>query len=169
MAAVLLWAAVSKLRRPAQTASDFKQLGLPAPGIFARLVPFAEGATAFVLVGAPGWGGVVAFAMLTGFTALLISLVRSGRVVSCGCFGSSSAEPVSVVEIVRNGFLLVLAAVAATATSLTRPDLADVIVITTAAAVAAVVLQLVSVFRLSGSLFGGELAGELLDNPELVQ
>lgn len=161
LAAVLLWAAGSKLLRPAETAADFRQLGLPAPTLLARLVPIVELATAILLLVAPGWGGVVGFALLAGFTALLIALVRSGRVVSCGCFGSSSTEPVSVVEVARNCLLLIMAASAASSSGLVRPALPDFVVVSTSAVVGLLLLQLLALSRVAGGLFGAELAGEL--------
>ncbi len=161
LAAVLLWAAGAKLLRPTETAADFRQLGLPAPMLLARLVPLVEIATALLLLMAPGWGGVVGFALLAGFTALLLAVVRSGRVVSCGCFGSSSTEPVSMVEVARNGLLLLAAAVAATSTGLVRPALPDLVVVSTTAIVGLLLLQLLALSRVAGGLFGAELAGEL--------
>lgn len=114
LAAVLVVAAVAKLRDPEATAADFASLGLPAGPLLARAVPAAELATAAALVLNPGWGGVVAFALLAAFTAVLASVIRSGRVATCACFGGSTAEPVSARHLVRNGVLLALAAIAAT-------------------------------------------------------
>ena len=161
LAAVLLWAAGAKLMRPAETASDFRQLGVPAPGLLARVVPLVEIGTAILLVVAPGWGGVVGFALLSGFTALLVAVIRSGRVVACGCFGSSSTEPVSIVEIARNGLLLLLAAAAASSNGLVRPTLPDVVAVSTSIVIGLLLLQLLALSRVAGGLFGAELAGEL--------
>lgn len=114
VAAVLAVAAVAKLRRPAETERDFADLGLPAASTLARLVPAAELVVAALLVILPGWGGVVAFGLLALFTANLAVVVRSGRLVSCACFGAASRAPVSARHLVRNGALLVLCLVAAT-------------------------------------------------------
>ncbi len=113
LAAILVVAAVAKLRRPDRTARDFAELGLVAPDLLARLVPIAEVGCAAALVLAPAWGGVVSFALLAGFTAVLAQVVRSGRVVSCSCFGGASSRPVSARTLARNAGLLALAAIAA--------------------------------------------------------
>lgn len=105
-------AAVAKLRSPVETAEDFRSLGLPRPDLAARLVPAVELVTAAALILSPGWGAVCAFAILAAFTATLAAVVRSGRVVSCACFGGTSSAPVSKRHLVRNGVLLVLALVA---------------------------------------------------------
>jgi uncharacterized membrane protein YphA (DoxX/SURF4 family) len=114
LAGVLAVAGVAKLRHPAATARDFAALGLPAPEVLAGAVPAAELACAAALVLVPGWGGVAAFGLLAVFTADLAAVVRSGRVVSCACFGAASRAPVSARHLVRNGGLLVLALAAAT-------------------------------------------------------
>lgn len=114
LAGVLAVAGVAKLRRPADTAADFASLGLPAARPLAVVVPVVELACAALLVVVPGWGGVAAFGLLALFTANLVAVVRSGRVVSCACFGSASRSPISARHLVRNGALLVLALAAAT-------------------------------------------------------
>ena len=114
LALVLVVAAGAKLRRPSQTADELATLGLRQAGVLAWLVPAVELATAAALVVAPAWGGVLAFALLAAFTAVLVPVVRSGRLVTCSCFGGISSRPVSPWTLVRNGGLLALAAVAAT-------------------------------------------------------
>ena len=116
LAAVLAWAGVAKLRRPGATADDFAELGLPGAGLLSIAVPVAELVTAILLVLVPGWGGVVAFGLLAVFTANLAMVVRSGRLVSCACFGGSSRDPVSSRHLVRNLVLLAMAMAAATVT-----------------------------------------------------
>ncbi len=114
LALVLAWAGVAKLRRPTATADDFAELGLPWPTRLAVAVPVIELVTAALLVVIPGWGGVAAFGLLAVFTANLAVVVRSGRVVSCACFGEASRAPVSSRQLARNGLLAGLALVAAT-------------------------------------------------------
>lgn len=114
LAVVLAWAAISKLRRPVVTAADMAGLGLPYAPALAWIVPVVELVVAGALLTVPGWGGVVAFALLAAFTALLASVVRSGRAVPCACFGGTSRQPVSSRHLVRNAVLLGLAALAAT-------------------------------------------------------
>ena len=113
LALVLVVAAGAKLRRPEATAGELAALGLLAAAPLARLVPLVELATAATLVVAPAWGGVVAFALLAAFTTVLVGVLRSGRVVSCACFGGIAERPVSALTLARNAALLALAAVAA--------------------------------------------------------
>ncbi len=160
LALVLLAAAAAKLRRPDTTAGDFAALGLPAPKLLARLVPFAEVAVAALLLVLPGWGGVAAFAMLAGFSALLVGLIRSGSQVACSCFGAVSDEPVSWVEIARNLVLLLMAAGAATLDRLVAPTFEAIVLVTAAGVIAAVMTQLVAFKRDVGVIWSTTLAGE---------
>ncbi|MEM7275441.1 MAG: MauE/DoxX family redox-associated membrane protein [Actinomycetota bacterium] len=114
LAGVFVFAAVAKARDPEGTARDFASLGLPRPRWWAAAVPVAEAVTAALLVLAPGWGGVAAATLLAGFTANLATVVRSGRVAHCACFGGASTEPVSVRHLVRNAVLLIPALAAST-------------------------------------------------------
>ncbi len=114
LAGVLALAAVAKIRRPEATAEDFAGLGLPRPAALAVAVPAVELGCAILLVVLPGWGGVAAFGLLSLFTALLVSVIRSGRVVSCACFGANDRDPISVRHLIRNGVLGLLALAAAT-------------------------------------------------------
>lgn len=114
LAVVLAVAAVAKTRDPVATANDFASLGLPRAGLWARIVPGLEMATACLLVLNPGWGGVAAFGLLSAFTANLLLVIRSGRPAHCACFGGTSASPVSARHVVRNLGLLALALAAAT-------------------------------------------------------
>lgn len=114
LAVVFVIAAVAKLADRDGTTDDFGSLGLPEPARWATLVPLLELAVALTLVVLPGWGGVVAFALLAAFTANLAIVLRSGRVAHCACFGGSSTKPVSVRHLLRNAGLLLLALLAAT-------------------------------------------------------
>lgn len=115
LAAVMVRAAVAKLGSRQETADDFASLGLVAAGPLAVIVPILELAVAVLLVVAPGWGGVVAAALLTAFTAVLARVLRrpEGLAPSCACFGGASRSPLSWRHLVRNGTLLALALVAA--------------------------------------------------------
>ncbi len=116
VAAVLVMAAVGKLRDPQAAADEFAALGLGAASALSRIVPGLELATAAALVVAPGWGGAVAFALLVGFTTVLVTTMirwpegtpRPG----CACFGGSSHEPIGVRHLVRNLALLALCGLA---------------------------------------------------------
>ena len=113
LAAVFVIAAGAKLRRPEATVEELNEIGLRAPRALAWLLPLAELGAAAALVVTPNWGGVVSFALLAAFSVVLVRLVRSGRPVACRCFGGYSTKPVSPLTLVRNGGLLVLAALAA--------------------------------------------------------
>lgn len=115
LAVVLAVAAGAKLVGRADTGDEMAQLGLAAPGVLAWLVPAAELVAAGLLVVVPAWGGIFAFALLAAFTAVLVQVLRSGRTVSCNCFGGLTSRPVSRWSVARNLVLLALAAVAATA------------------------------------------------------
>ena len=114
LALVLAVAAVAKLARRDATGAEMAQLGLAVPQLLARLVPLAELVSAVLLVVLPPWGGMLSFALLAGFTAVLVQVLRSGQAVSCNCFGGLSSRPVSRWSLVRNTVLLALAAVVAT-------------------------------------------------------
>lgn len=113
LAVVFAWAAGAKLAARPDTAAGFASLGLPAPEAMVWVMIGLEIAIAALLVIVPGWGSLLAFAVLAGFTVFLVGLVRSGRPVSCRCFGGASTEPVSGKTLIRNGLLLALAAVVA--------------------------------------------------------
>ncbi len=92
----------------------------------------------------------------------------TGRaVISCGCFGSASTEPISWVEVVRNLFLIGTAVVAALrgptafSTAVTDVSLPDLIAFSTAGLVAAVALQLVALKRDIGTIWRADLAGDI--------
>lgn len=129
LGAVMIRAAVAKLAARRQTEDDFASLGLKASGPLAVAVPLAELAAAALLVVAPGWGGVVAAALLTAFTAILVRVLLRphGLVPTCACFGGSSRSPVSWRHLTRNGVLLALAFVAASFDGLFSPLFAFVL------------------------------------------
>ena len=154
LAAVFAWAGWAKLRRPVETARAFAGLGVPAPRPMARAVPVVELVLAVALVVVPPVGGAVALALLAAFTVLIVGTLRSGRAVGCGCFGSAAEEPVSFVEIVRNGFLALLAMATLAVPAPRVPSLPSVITVVTASAAALVVLALCEVYRETGRVFG---------------
>ena len=105
LAVVFAWSSLAKLI----TQPDMTPLGLPT--WFATATAYVEGALALLLLVSPSNGGIVALALLAGFTAFLVARRNSG--VGCGCFGSTKAEPISWRDIGRNVVLMALAAVAA--------------------------------------------------------
>jgi hypothetical protein len=105
LAAVFAWSGIAKLvRRP-----DLTALGLPPQTWW--VVSFVELDLAVALVVAPSIGGLLAMALLAGFTTFLLARRNSGA--GCGCFGSAKAAPISSVDFVRNAALFVVAVVAA--------------------------------------------------------
>ncbi len=105
LAAVFASAAVLKLRDPAGTTTDFTELGLPRARLLAGGVPIIELAVAVLLVLLPAWGATVGFALLAAFTTLLAGIVRSGRIVSCACFGGAASKPIDAGHLARNALL----------------------------------------------------------------
>ncbi len=110
LAAVLVRAAVAKAVRPAETSAGFVALGVPWAPVVARVVPAVEVGVAVALLSVPRIGGVAALVTLGAFTVFLVRAVRAGVRAGCNCFGQSRGEPVSGVDLVRNGLLAGLAA-----------------------------------------------------------
>jgi hypothetical protein len=128
LAFVLGIASFAKASDIAQTRSGFVDLGLPRAGLLAWAVPAMEAAVAVLLLVTPGWGGVAAFALLSGFTVVLVLTIGSGRIVPCRCFGGTTSDPVSWGQVARNVWLLCHATVASLATSLARPTLLELVI-----------------------------------------
>lgn len=122
LAAVFVRAGAAKLARPRETATSFVALGVPAAGPAARAVPVVELLVAATLLAAPRAGAIGALFLLAPFTAVLAGAVRRGSDTPCNCFGAARAEPVSVVDVVRNVLLGALALGAATAVRPMAPD-----------------------------------------------
>lgn len=160
LAVVLAWSGAVKLRSFADTAAGFRRIGLPAARPLARIVPWLELVVAATLVAGPRLGGIAAVVLLFAFTVVLTWVLRSGRRVPCGCFGSYDT-PISVADLLRNGGLLVLAAVAASASNPTGPALPDLVLVSTAALGVATIVHLLRLRHQLGNLFGTELAGEV--------
>lgn len=157
LAAVFGWAGLAKFRARAQTERTFRAFGLAAPRALAVGVPAVELGLAFGLVLVPGWAGIAALAVLTAFTTILVRAMRAGVDVGCGCFGTARREPVSFVELVRNGLLAVAAVTAALAPSPELPGLDATILVTTGAAVGALVLALAELRRATGAVWRMDL------------
>ena len=161
VAATLVSAAVAKLRQPDRTMQDFDALGLPFPRLLARGVPAVELAVAIALIAVPGWGALAAFGLLVLFTALLVSLIRSGQPIACSCFGAVSDEPVSWVEVARNVVLLAAAAAIVPIDRLEQPGFAAFVAFSALAVIAAVGVQLVAFRRDVGVVWSTRLSGEV--------
>ena len=111
LAIVFLWAAIAKWAHPLATADSFESLGLEPR--LSRIVPIVEIVTAALLVVLTVIGGLLAFALLAGFTVFLVDVVRQGVTTPCRCFGVSSSRPVGWISVARNVALMALALVAA--------------------------------------------------------
>ncbi len=153
LALVLGWAGLVKLRSTTTTAATFEGLGLAAPRALARAVPLVELALAAGLVVAPSWAAPPALALVVAFSVVLARAVRAGATVGCGCFGSARHDPVSWVELVRNGFLATAAVAALWAPGPSVPSVEAVVAGSTAALTAAVVVALADLGRRTGHLF----------------
>ncbi|MDH3295540.1 MAG: hypothetical protein OER95_14570 [Acidimicrobiia bacterium] len=165
MAALFALAAGAKLRRNQRTVTDFAGLGLRLSRPLAVAAPVAELMVAAALLVRPQIGGSAAVVLLAGFTVVLARALRSargrGQSVNCSCFGSLSRNPVSSATLVRNGVLMVVAAVAATGNGLARPDVGSLIAISLPIVIALVISQLLAARRQLGRIWSVELAGEI--------
>ena len=113
LAVVFIVSGVAKALDPAGTRQALLDFRVPS-GLVPLMVlglPAAELGTAALLVLPPTGraGGLAAVALLLGFSAVVVSALRSGRAPQCRCFGSLSAARVSGWTLRRNGALLVLA------------------------------------------------------------
>lgn len=113
LVAVFAVAAVSKLLDRERTQSELAEIGLPKPKVAAWLVPLVELSVAGALYAFPAWGGVAAFVLLIAFTTTLVSIIRSGRTVSCACFGALASGTVTKNQVYRNLALLTQAGIVA--------------------------------------------------------
>jgi uncharacterized membrane protein YphA (DoxX/SURF4 family) len=121
LAAAFVRAGVAKVVRNDATRAGFAALGVPGPAVAARAVPVVELALAVTLLAAPRAGGGAALLLLGVFTVFLAGAVRRGVTVGCNCFGTARVDPVSGVDLLRNGLLALLAAAALTAARPTAP------------------------------------------------
>jgi hypothetical protein len=111
LAAVFAWAGLAKVRRPSSMHATLRAVGLPRGliRIAATALPAAELVVAGALLTRPFVGGVAAAALLLAFTAAVARVHRSGRRITCGCFGSADDQPVGAHLYLRNGWLMICA------------------------------------------------------------
>ncbi len=106
VAAVLVFAAIGKLRRPADLAASAAALGVPRPAAtwVARLLPVCEIAIAagLLLQGTDRLSAAAATALFGAFTVLVAANLLRGNAVPCGCFGDAASRPISWVTVTRN-------------------------------------------------------------------
>ncbi|SPT60566.1 MauE/DoxX family redox-associated membrane protein [Actinomadura madurae] len=89
------------------------RLGVPA----AILVLAAETGAALLLA-LPitrRWGAVLAAALFAAFLGAMVSVLRRGMSVECGCFGANRPTPVGPASLARTGLLLLLSIAAVVA------------------------------------------------------
>jgi hypothetical protein len=115
LALTFAWAGAAKLGRQEETAAGFADLGLGHAAALARAVPLVELALAVALLAVPAGGGGAALVLLAGFSAVLARALRRGVEVRCACFGRAGGPPLSAAELIRNGLLAALAALAVAA------------------------------------------------------
>lgn len=144
LALVFAWAALGKVLRPAATAAAFTGLGLPLAGALAVAVPVGEVAVAALLVVRPQVGAALALAALAAFSFVIARALMRGTRAGCGCFGSRRTDPVSPVDIIRNGLLAAFALVATGTHRLVRPGLAAVAGVAAGVVVASGVMAVAS-------------------------
>jgi hypothetical protein len=111
IAAALLIAGASKLASPRPLAASLGQVfGLRrAAGIgIARAVATIELAAAFLLAGA--WAVMAGLALTglvgAGVVLFVITAVRRGATMPCGCFGESSGRPIGIRNVLAGAGLL---------------------------------------------------------------
>jgi len=153
LAAVFGVAGAAKAARPRRTARAFAGLGVPLPGLLARVAPAAELLLAAALLVRPRLGGGAALVALAAFSAVLAAALRRGERVSCGCFGAAGSAPVSAADLVRNALLGVLAAAAlAVPGPAGVPGLAGIVAATAALVAGLVTVALVRLRATTGPL-----------------
>lgn len=102
-------AGISKLLRRTEVIASFRALRLPAASSLAGAIPAFEITLSVLLVIAPAIGAVLAIAMLAVFSLVIVSALRRGVEVDCGCFGAILRKPLSRADLARNALLSVLA------------------------------------------------------------
>ena len=142
LAAIFAIAAVAKFRDIAATERDFAGLGIPRASFFARFVPLAELSIVALLLIVPPSGALAALVTLAFFTTFLIGRLRAGVRAPCACFGSSRAQPISALDVIRNLLLMGLAVVSLATERPTKITALDALVVLAAIAIAAGALRL---------------------------
>lgn len=142
LAALLVVAAVAKLRSPDETRHSFHQLGVPNAEQAARLVPLPELAAAALLVVVPAVGGIAALMLLAFFSTFIVTRLRAGVVAPCACFGAARAQPLSWVALARNVALALLAVASLATMRPVRPSIGDVVIVVAYIVAATALLQL---------------------------
>ena len=129
LAAIFAWAALAKLTDRAGTIETMRNFRLPLPGVWALVVPGIELAIAAALVVSPSIGALAGVTLLVFFTTFLLLQLRLGVQTPCRCFGSASASPLSIRDVVRNLALIAATMPVVTLIASIRPQPLDVVVV----------------------------------------
>ncbi|HUQ39900.1 MAG TPA: MauE/DoxX family redox-associated membrane protein [Acidimicrobiales bacterium] len=160
LAVTFAWAGASKIVTPVATRASFVALGVPAPGPMSRAVPAVELALSAALVVAPRPAAIAGGVMLIGFSVVLARAVARGVTVGCRCFGGFGAAPVSAGHLVRNGGLVVAAAVATGTDAVRVPPLEAVVVVSLVAFIIVLGVATLDLRRAIGAFWSVALPGE---------
>lgn len=160
LAVVFVYSASVKLRSPRSLARAVIASGLPGEKLISRLVPALELIAAGLLIIRPQLGALLAGLLLAVFTAFIASLIARGIEVSCGCFGANDTQTVAISDIVRNLMLGALAVVAFGTAGPATFAIEEVIAITTAIALGAVVIAAWRTREQLGQFFDNRLPGD---------
>jgi thiol-disulfide isomerase/thioredoxin/uncharacterized membrane protein YphA (DoxX/SURF4 family) len=115
LAAVLIIASVTKIADRRGSTRTIIGFGVPpsiAP-LSALLLPVTEISIATMLLVnvLVLWGALAGFVLLSLFTALIGNNLLKGRKVNCNCFGKTQHRPADWTALLRNGGLIVIAAI----------------------------------------------------------
>jgi phosphate/sulfate permease len=160
LGAVFAYSGVTKLRDPHPTRRALRAARVRGGGVAVGILAAAEIITAASLVVSPFVGAVFSLILLALFTLFIVYLLMKSIDVSCGCFGANATKSVSIVDVLRNAFLVLTALVASTTARPAAVAIEEVIAVTTATAIATVLLAAVGTRRELGQLFDNRLPGE---------
>ncbi len=123
---VFLWSAAAHLANPYYFLSTVYQYELTSAAIGAMVssvLPFLELMLATCLLSGtcprPTW--LLASLLLLGFVAVQLSALARGLVISCGCFGPETSQPIGKMSIAFTTALAVLAVSGAIAARVDDP------------------------------------------------
>ena len=116
LALTFVVSAIAKIRDADGARKAVRDFGVPsgvAPLVAWSLAPLELASAVLLLTTDIGVtvGAVIAIALLAAFTAGIVVNLSRGKRVDCHCFGAMSTKPLSWWSVVRNGGLMVLAAV----------------------------------------------------------
>lgn len=114
LAAIFLFAAVTKFFDVRRTAEMLRNFGVPqaATGVAARILPSLELAIGAALLPSTSarFAAMAALAVLFVFSIAVATNVALGRRPDCRCFGQTAAAPIGWMTVVRNSLFIAIAA-----------------------------------------------------------